>query len=167
MKNLLIGIILKPRGLKGELKVKILTNKPEVFFDLEHVFLDDTKHDVVSSSIQNGFGYITLKGLNKFELVDDLRDQNVYITKDQMIIEDDEVLVTDLIGFAVVDTLGKVLGTLRAIENYGAGEILVVNDELNIPYEDDFIMETNMTEKKIVVKTSKPVRRLSAKTTQK
>ena len=38
--------------------------------------------------------------------------------------DEDEFLHADLIGCAVVDPAGTVLGTVTAVENYGAGDLL-------------------------------------------
>lgn len=36
---LAVGTVLKPQGVRGEVKVRPLTNDPDRFFDLKQVFL--------------------------------------------------------------------------------------------------------------------------------
>ena len=40
-KFLMIGQIVKPQGVRGEIKVLPLTDDPERYLDLEYVFLDE------------------------------------------------------------------------------------------------------------------------------
>lgn len=149
-----IGQILKPRGLKGELKVEILYNRPVVFNDLQEVFIDDTKYAVVKSSVQNGFAYINLRGVDIIEKAERFRNKEIRVATEHLHLAADEVLSTDLIGFAVWHN-GKKIGVVNSVENYGAGdffEIAVTGAGfIQIPNEDDFILETNMTQKTLTL----------------
>ena len=153
MQKYLIGKVLKPRGLKGELKIQILTNLLQVFDKLKSVYLGKTKYIVERSSIQNSFAFIKINGINTIEAAEDFRGMEVFITKSQMKLEEDEILQDDLIGFHVVGEDGGMIGTLDSIESYGERVIFNVGP-FTFPYEDDFVLETNMTEKKIVIKRS-------------
>ena len=153
-----IGKILKPRGLSGEVKVQILTNKPEVFLTLTNKTIDLGK--VIKSSVQNGFAYITFDGIKTIESAERLRGKDIRIPLADLPIDDDEVYAADLIGFAVVDTDGEKLGKVKSIESYGAGEVIECvgtpggnRGYFSFPYEDAFVIETNMTKKQIVIKT--------------
>ena len=149
-----IGQILKPRGLKGELKVEILYNRPQIFNDLKEVYLDGNKYPVVKSSVQNGFAYLNLQDITVIEKAERFRNKLVQVKADSLQLAADEVLSTDLIGFAVVHN-GKKIGTVKAVENYGAGDFFEIAITgagfVQIPNEDDFIMETNMTQKTLIL----------------
>lgn len=149
-----IGQILKPRGLKGELKVEILYNRPAVFNDLAEVFIKDTKYVVTKSSVQNGFAYVNLHGIDTIEKAEPFRNKEIQVRTENLHLADDEVLSTDLIGFAVVHN-GQNIGRINAVENYGAGDVFEIavtgQGFIQIPNEDDFILETNMTQKTLTL----------------
>ena len=152
MTTYLIGKVLKPRGLRGELKVQIMTNLSNIFGTIKTVQIGEKPYTVISGSVQSGFAYLTLDGINTYEQADLFRDKEIRVLSDQLEIDEDEVLVSDIIGFQVIDINGKNLGTLAGVENYGGGEVLIVGDMV-IPYEDEFIVETNMKTKTITVTT--------------
>ena len=149
-----IGTVLKPRGLQGELKVGIEYNHPEVFNDLSVVTLGGHSYQVARGSVQNGFAYLRLDGIDSIEKAEKFRNQMVMVDDSALHLQADEVLSSELIGFDVVH-LGKKIGTVTAVENYGAGdffEIAVTGKEfVLIPNEDDFILETNLTTRTLVL----------------
>ena len=149
-----IGTVLKPRGLQGELKIGITYNRPAVFNDLKAVCINGQTYTVARGSLQNGFGYLRLNGVETIEKAEKLRNQVVMVEASALHLQADEVLSSDLIGFDVVH-LGKKIGTVTAVENYGGGdffEIAVTGKEfVLLPNEDDFIAETNMTTRTLVL----------------
>ena len=150
-----IGKVLRPRGLTGELKIQIHTNITDVFISLKKVWIDGREFKVTASSIQNNFAYLRLDGIKDSDTADRLRDEVVYVTREQIKLHNDEILASDLIGFTVINEQGKTLGTLKEIYDYGAGDIFDCGD-FSFPNEDEFVLETNMTERKIIIKELLP-----------
>ena len=149
-----IGTVLKPRGLQGVFKVAMTYNRPEIFNELTEVSLQGKSYLVNRGSVQNGFAYLRLAGIHTIEKAEKLRNQIVMVDDCVLHLQDDEVLSSELIGFDVVH-LGKKVGTVVAVENYGAGdffEIAITGKEfVLIPNEDDFISETNLTTRTLVL----------------
>lgn len=149
-----IGTVLKPRGLQGELKVGITYNHPEVFNELNEVSLNGKVYSVIRGSVQNGFAYLRLDGIETIEKAEQFRNQTVMVEDSALHLQADEVLSSELIGFDVVH-LGKKVGCVAAVENYGGGdffEIAITGKEfVLIPNEDDFILETNLTTRTLVL----------------
>lgn len=149
-----IGTVLKPRGLKGELKVEILYNRPAIFNDLKTVYLGNRPYAVTKSSVQNGFAYLYLAAVTTIEQAEVFRRQEVKVESDTLQLADDEVLSTDLVGFTVIH-LGKKIGKVEAVENYGGGDFFEIavtgSGYVQIPNEDEFIAETNMTDRTLTL----------------
>lgn len=149
-----IGTVLKPRGLKGELKVEILYNRPTIFNNLTSVVIGNRSYLVQKSSVQNGFAYLFLVGVATIEQAETFRRQAVKVASDTLQLAADEVLSTDLIGFSVIQR-GKKIGTVQAVENYGGGDFFEIAltgaGYVEVPNEDDFIAETNMTERTLTL----------------
>jgi len=137
-----LGEILKPRGLGGEVKVKILTNILDAFSFVPNV---------EKLSFSGGFAFIKFKGVNSIESAETLRGKLIQIPFDKLPLADDEILVDDLIGFEVVGQDGKKLGTVKKIEEVGASAVFDCGTFM-FPYEDEFVTETNMTNKQIIIR---------------
>ena len=149
-----IGTVLKPRGLQGELKIGMTYNHPEIFNELTEVTLNGKAYVVERGSVQNGFAYLRLTGIDSIEKAEQFRNQEVKVEESALHLEDNEILSSELIGFEVVH-MGKVVGEVVAVENYGAGdffEIAITGKEfVLIPNEDDFILETNVKTRTLVL----------------
>lgn len=70
----------------------------------------------------------------------------LYATREDLPETDEgEVYVTDLIGLAVIDSAGRRWGTVEGVENYGAGDLLVLRlhggGEEMLPFADAFVPE--------------------------
>ena len=149
-----IGTVLKPRGLQGELKIGMTYNHPEIFNELTQITLNGKVYFVERGSVQNGFAYLRLAGIDSIEKAELLRNQTVMVEEIALHLKDDEILSSDLIGFTVMH-MGKVVGEVVAVENYGAGdffEIAITGKEfVLIPNEDDFILETNVKTRTLIL----------------
>ena len=149
-----IGTVLKPRGLQGELKIGITYNRPAVFEDLTTVTLNGKTYQVTRGSVQNGFAYLRLQGIDTIEKAEKLRNQTVKVEDNDLHLQADEILSSELIGFEVVHK-GKKIGTVASVENYGAGDFFEIAVDgqgfVLIPNEDDFIAETNITTRTLVL----------------
>ena len=149
-----IGTVLKPRGLQGELKIGITYNRPAVFEDLTTVTLNGKTYQVTRGSVQNGFAYLRLQGIDTIEKAEKLRNQTVKVEDNDLHLQADEILSSELIGFEVVHK-GKKIGTVASVENYGAGDFFEIAVDgqgfVLIPNEDDFIAETNIKTRPLVL----------------
>ena len=119
-----VGRILKPRGLKGEVKCIINGEIVYKFFD----------------------------GVTTLEQAELLRGKPIQVPRETVKLADDEILASDLVGFEIVDTDGRKIGVVKGVENYGASDIVDCGDFM-FPYEDAFVVETNLSDKKIVIRS--------------
>ena len=141
-----VSKVLTTRGLKGELKVKPFPcGIPKV------IYIDDVEYKVEHQSALNAASYVRLSGINCVESAIKLRGLTIKIARKDLNLADDEILSSELIGFEVFYENGKQVGVVSDIVNYGAGDIVVCGG-IMIPYEDDFIIETNITKKTLVVR---------------
>ena len=58
-----IGLVAKPQGIKGELKVNPLTDDIERFSSLKKVLIEGVEYKVLSAKIGGGVVFITLSGV--------------------------------------------------------------------------------------------------------
>ena len=151
MSKYLIGRVLKPRGLRGELKVQILANFDNPYDRLTKVYIDGKIQTVTKVSIQNGFAYIMIDGVNTVEAAEEFRGLELFVTKAQLKLEPDDILVDSLVGFSVLNQKGKTLGKITSIEVFGE-RVIISCEKFDFPYEDDFVVSTNITDCTIVIR---------------
>jgi len=73
------------------------------------------KHDVWLAHIE---------GINNKEEADALKGTKLYCDRAHLVdADDDEIYQIDLIGRACVDENGEIIGTITAVENFGAGDL--------------------------------------------
>ena len=125
-----IGIVLKPQGIKGEVKVKPFTDDINRFLELENIFLDENgydKREVMASRVNNGFAYLLIKNVGSIDDAEKLRGCLLYIDRQNTIeLKEDAYFIRDLIGLNVEDEKGNPLGRLSDILQHGAADVYIV-----------------------------------------
>lgn len=142
-----IAKILKPQGIKGEVKALPLTNVLAVFKSLKNAVVGEKEMEIEKVSLRQGFLYIKFKNIDTRNDAETLR--NFMIKIDRTLIEeskgDDEFLIDDLIGMVLYDKQGNLVGQIMEIVNYGSCDIFIIEKEgrsYQAPYVDDvFIKE--------------------------
>ena len=162
-----IGVIVKPNGIKGSLKIKTFTSFVSERFKKGSVIYKLTGKDYVPVTIGATRGasskklgddddiiFITFKGFEDINLVESWRSQELYIAKEDLHdLEDGEVYYYQLRGLEVYENNIK-LGIVSELIETGANLVLRVNGEteLLIPYVDAFIESVDLDAQRIDVK---------------
>ena len=168
--EIVIGKIAKSFGVKGFLKVIPLTDFPERYNELKIISLYMEKSGKYTLSPDGSYGFeieesellpdfikLKLSGINDKNAADSLRDNLVTIPLDERIERNEgEHYYFELIGCEVWEENNK-LGIIKAIEDFGGGDLLKVEMEgskkvVYIPYRDEFVERIDSESKKIYVK---------------
>jgi len=141
MEKISIAKVLKPQGLKGELKCKALTERINVFSKLKSIICDNKSYDIISGVYRLGFVYISLENVSTIEQAEKFRNKTLYITKDEFgSLEPDNYFIDDLIGIKVFNTDGQEIGEIIGTEFYGASDILLIKEKF-ATYSISFLKE--------------------------
>jgi 16S rRNA processing protein RimM len=123
----LLGVIGAAHGIKGEVRIKTFTGDPLAIADYGPLS-DDKGRSFEIADIRPAKEVVVarLKGVTSREAAESLNGVQLFVARDQIPEPDDEdeFLQADLIGCAVVGPDGATLGTVTAVENYGAGDLL-------------------------------------------
>ena len=160
MKYVYLGKIANTHGIKGELR--ILSNfkyKSRVFKKGFKVYIGKEKNEeeIVTYRPHKQFDMITLKGYNNINDVLKYKSLNIFINKEDLILNDNEYLDEDLINLSVICD-NKYIGKIQKIEKYPHQDIFVItNDDRKflVPYVNEFIKEINLEEKTMVINNIK------------
>jgi len=133
---LVIGEILKPQGVKGEVKVRPITCDPSRFEDLTRVFFKDAAGTYVPikvkiSRVDLDAVYLTVRGYSDRTEAENLRGQLLYVDRaSAMKLPEGAEFICDLIGCVAHDDTGRLIGTLTDVLQPGAGDVYVFRGPL-------------------------------------
>ena len=129
----LMGAILGAHGIKGEVKVKSFAAKPADI--AEYGPLTDTKHkrsfELSIVGAAKGVLIGRIAGITDRNAAEALKGVELFVDRDRLPAPDDpeEYYLADLIGLAAFDGKGAKLGEIVSVDNYGAGDLLLVVPE--------------------------------------
>jgi len=153
-----IGYLIKPHGLKGELKVFLYNKKSQTLDKGIYIWLKkDNKFE--SFLVENIRGLdrniIKLKDLNDRNDCNIFLKEKIYVTRDDFpAIDKNEFYLSDLIGFSIYNINNEPFGSLVDILNISKQDILVIkflNKEVLLPNNKNFVKLFDFENKKIIV----------------
>jgi 16S rRNA processing protein RimM len=172
----LIGVIGKPRGIKGQLYVRLFTDYPNTFRCGDLIYLDEDciKEIAIENVIELNnksrtvFKFFNCGSRNEAEK---LRDCLLFRKeKDKPEIGEDNYWVDDIIDCLVYSPDKNIIGKVKNVENFPSNDSLVVEIEntstnsitadkskknpgiIVIPMIEDFILDIDIKNKKITLK---------------
>ena len=161
MEYLKIGLILKPQGIRGEIKVLPLTDDPQRFIGLKQAFLSEEKKPVriMGARVGKDAVYLFLEKIYDRTAAESVRGQFIYIDREHAVkLPEGRYFIADLIGCEAVDLNGNRLGILKEVLQPGANDVYIVQrpdgSELLIPVVDAFIKDIDIKSRKITVDAS-------------
>ncbi len=151
-----LGKILKPQGIKGEIKLKPYSDDLSKFSDLERVYFKngDVYESVVviKARTYKHFAYLALHGCEDRNAAELLRNKTLYIKREQAAKpEEGQHFLVDLEGLELSDENGIILGIVDNIMNTGAADIYNISGENNFMFAAAPGVILEVTKEKIVV----------------
>ena len=129
-KRILVGKIVAPQGIKGEVRVQSFAEHTMDFKKLK-VFSDkfnDGNFKFVRIVPNSNVVIAKINGVNDRNTAETLRGTELYIERDALPdLSDNEYYQADLIGFDVIRD-GKKIGIVDCFQNYGAGDIIELDN---------------------------------------
>lgn len=160
MKDIKIGVITNTHGLKGEVKVKNLSDFLELRYrkgNVIHLHYGDESLPLRIQSVRDGKDLLIVK----FEEFDDINQVEIwkgsclYVEDSELQeLEEDEAYYHELQDSKVYDMEAQYLGTVSEIIETGANVVLRVSGgerELLIPFVKAFVKQFDKLEKRMVV----------------
>ena len=144
-----VGLIERPRGLKGELKALSLTDFPERFEPGARVFIAGLSRRVARCNWQKGRVYLYLDGVSDRETAESLRGELIEIPADERPKTDEPFWYIDEIeGLRVLSREGDELGSIREVLQTGANDVYVVDRgeqrDVLVPAIDDVVVRVDL-----------------------
>lgn len=125
-----VGAIAGAFGVTGEVRLKSFCSQPEDIANYGPLSSEDGSRQfriTLTRPVAGGLG-ARITGVTTKDQADALRGTSLYVAREKLpSLPDDEFYHADLIGLEVRDPGGAVIGTVAAIHNHGAGDILEIS----------------------------------------
>lgn len=150
--------ITSPHGIRGAVKVKTFTEYSEDLF--EYSTLRDHTGRPYNLSLfapkHNDLLVVTIDGVNSRDDAEALRGVKLYVDRSELpTLNEDEFYYEDLVGLAVVDQAGEEVGTVLAVQNYGAGDFFDIktpdSEIYTLPFTQEAVPQVDIKAGKIII----------------
>jgi|SRR5690554_1805030 16S rRNA processing protein RimM len=156
-----LGKITKLHGFKGNLILHLDTDEPEIYKNMESVFID--KNGMLVPFFFETIGlHSKNKLLVKFEDVSaeeavKLVNKDIYLPLESLPeLDEDGFYYHEIIGYKVIDSRKGEIGQIKNVNDSGVQDLFEVDfngREILIPIVDDWILEVNKDQKFIRLQT--------------
>jgi 16S rRNA processing protein RimM len=153
-----VGIVVGVHGVRGAVKVKSFTEVPTDIGYYSPVE-DETGSRKIRLKVTGeakGVVIATLDGIGDRNAAEALKGTRFWIPRERLPrLEEDEFLYSDLVGMAVEGTDGRKLGTVAAVHDFGAGDVLDIalteRGHLMVPFTKAVVPEVDLPGRRLVV----------------
>jgi 16S rRNA processing protein RimM len=147
---LVIATVLRPHGVRGELKIRVETDFPERFALLSRIYLGPEYLPFELESFRNlpGYGLLKLKGLDDRTAAEALRGMDVQIPIDEaMPLGPGQYYEHEVLGLEVWSVDGERLGLIEEVLFTGSNPVYVTlapDREILIPSLPDVVLDVDL-----------------------
>ena len=129
MTRVALAAIAGAHGVRGEVRLKLFTDSVESLARHKSVFVGGQPMTLEKAAGTAKSPTARLAGVSSREAAEALRGQLLEVERAELPpLEDGEYYHADLIGLVVLDGEGTSLGTVVAVENFGAGDLLEIEN---------------------------------------
>ncbi len=153
-----VGAIVGAHGVRGQVRIKSFTEVAA------HVAVYGPVEDengarrfklVVCGEVK-GLVIARLDGVNDRAQAEALRGTRLYVPRARLpATQEDEFLYSDLVGLRAEDETGAVLGTVRGVADFGAGDVLDIKppqgDSFLVPFTRSAVPVVDLANGRVVV----------------
>jgi 16S rRNA processing protein RimM len=154
---LAIGRVARPFGLRGELKMQLLTDYHEQLGRLRTVYLGPQAQpwEIEAIRLHKAAALLKLDGCDDRTAAEALRGALVQIAREDAVpLKEGEYYEHQIVGMTVVEEDGTLLGEVVEIISTGANDVYVVrgtDGELLLPAIESVILEIDLDVDRMVV----------------
>ena len=159
MQSFQVGVVTKPHGIKGELRVFPTTENPERFKLLvgHEVTVGNDSREIVGAKVTKGMAVVRFRGIDDRNSAEGLLGQKIYISDALALpLSEDMYYERDIIGMGVYDEFGNRLGEIEKILSSPANDVYVVKPEKGkaymFPAVKEIVLDVSPEDRKMTVR---------------
>ena len=146
-------------GVRGEIKLWSFTQDPLAIIEYEPLETPDGRSvELESVRPQKDFLVARVVGVGDRTAAEALRNVELYVPRDRLPAIEEEATwyISDLIGLAAQTHDGTPVGTVSAVHNFGAGDVIEIASATDgqtfmLPFAADTVPEVDIAARRIVV----------------
>ena len=160
---IVVGKVLGPKGLKGEIKVEPISDSPGRFAPGGILYAKDRPHQILRST-QLSVGQLALKlqGIDSRDDAEHLRGVTLLVPEDTALpLPEGEYYHFQILDMTVYTPEKECLGRVTEILSTGSNDVYVVSSdgkELLVPALEDVVKEVDVARKTITVELPEGLR---------
>ena len=155
MERLLIGEVLKPQGIRGELKIKTYTDFPEAVKEFKTVYIDEKPYKILSFRADGkGAAYLGLRGIPDRNAAELFRGKKIEgAREDAPELDKGTYYIVDMLGLSCETEGGEFLGTLVDIVNLSSDIYTIekAGKKILFPAVKGVVKKVDFQNKKIIL----------------
>ena len=155
MQRLIIGEVLKPQGIRGEIKIKTFTDSPDDVKEFGVVYIDEKEYKILSFRVgADGAAYLGLRGVPDRNAAELLRGKKVEGDRnDAPELEEGQYYIVDIIGLSCETEEGEFLGVVKSIANLSSDIYTIEKNGKNIlfPAVKGVVVKVDIPNQKLIV----------------
>lgn len=144
------GKIVNIHGIRGEVKIMPYCDSPELLCEFDRLFLGKSLKEIYiqRSRVQKNMVICKIEGIDSPEQAEKLRNQMLYMHRDDLELDENTYFIQDLIGITVKDAdTGEIYGTIDDVLQTGANDVYSIkNGDKNylVPAIADVVVNTDI-----------------------
>ncbi|MBR2329648.1 MAG: 16S rRNA processing protein RimM [Clostridia bacterium] len=155
MGRLIIGEVLKPQGIRGELKIKTFTDFPQDVKAFKTVYIDGVAYKILSFRVGNdGAAYVGLRGIPDRNAAELFRGKKIEGEReDAPPLEEGQYYIVDILGLSCETEEGEFLGTVTDISNLSSDIYTIekAGKKILFPAVKGVVKKVDIQNKKLIV----------------
>ena len=155
MDRLVIGEVLKPQGIRGELKVKTYTDAPEDVKAFGTVYIEDKPYKILSFRVGNdGAAYMGLRGIPDRNAAELFRGKKLEGDRDDAPeLEEGQYYIVYVIGLSCETEEGEVLGIVKDVKNLSSDVYTIekAGKQILFPAVKGVVKKVDLENQKLIV----------------
>ena len=129
-RKIALAAVAGAHGVNGEVRLKLFSDSVESLARHETVRVGEVEHRLLAVRAGGKWAVARFEGVIDRSTAEALRGSLVEVDRAALPpLEEGEYYHADLIGLTCVDRSGATVGTVVAVENYGAGDLLEIERE--------------------------------------
>jgi 16S rRNA processing protein RimM len=160
LKRVCVGRIGAPHGVRGEVKFWPFTADPLAVARYGALATADGTRTFEVEALRPARDHVVarLKGVGDRAAAEALRNLELFVPRDRLpaIEAPDEFYHADLVGLLAIDRAGDALGTIVAVHNFGAGDLLELKPDeggetVLVPFTEQTVPEVDIPAGRVVI----------------
>lgn len=156
--RVVLAVIGAPHGVRGEVRIKTFTGEPMALGDYGPLFdAAGNRYEVIDLRPAGEVVVARLSGVSDRNAAEALKGVELFVERSALPddLEEDEFYHADLVGLAAVDPEGGEIGKVRAVHDFGAGDVLelrlAAGGTALVPFSRAAVPEIDLAARRLVI----------------